>query len=55
LVVKSEETLHAEVAAAENFFIQVGAKFLKIFQAIGHGSSGNLFGGRETTAERYYE
>jgi hypothetical protein len=40
LVIESEEALDAEVAATENFLIQVGAKFLKIFQAIGHDSSG---------------
>src|SRR5216110_3369282 len=40
LVVESEEALDAEVAAAEDFLVQVGAKLLKILQAIGHGSSG---------------
>jgi len=39
-VIKSEETLHSQVAATENFLVQVSAKFLKIFQAIGHDSSG---------------
>src|SRR2546422_2651873 len=43
LMIESEETLHAEMAAAENLLVQVGAKFLKIFQAIGHNSSGENF------------
>src|SRR2546427_789035 len=40
LVVESEEALDAEMAAAEDFLVQVSAKSLKIFQAIGHDSSG---------------
>jgi hypothetical protein len=39
-MVESEEALDAEMAAAEDFLVQPGAKFLKIFQAIRHGSSG---------------
>src|SRR5260370_41298598 len=51
LVVESEETLDAEVAAAEDFFVEVGAKFLKIFQAIGHVSSeGDIFQGTNRAA-----
>src|SRR5260370_19391605 len=53
LVVESEEALDAEVAAAEDFLVQVGTKLLKIFQAIGHDSSG----GNTPTHQpcRYYE
>src|SRR5258708_18556094 len=40
LVVESEETLDAEVASAEDFFVEFGANFLKIFQAFGYGSAG---------------
>src|SRR6266849_1364054 len=40
LMVESEEALDTEMAAAEDFLIQVGAKFLKIFQAFCHRSSG---------------
>src|SRR5713101_1136811 len=43
LMIESKEALHAEVAAAENFLVQVGARLLKIFQAIAHGSSGESF------------
>src|SRR5580704_18994620 len=39
LMIEGEETLHAKVAAIENFFVQVGAKFLKVFEAIRHESS----------------
>jgi len=39
LVVESEEALNAEVAASEDFLVQVRAKLLKFFQAIGHGFS----------------
>jgi hypothetical protein len=39
LMIESEEALHAEVAAVENFFIQIGPKFLKIFEAVRHDSS----------------
>jgi len=52
LVVKSEEALDAEMAAAKDFLIQVGAKFLKVFQAIGHDSSGDKF--TRTNLARYY-
>jgi hypothetical protein len=38
-MIESEEPLHAEVAAIENFFVQVGARALKIFKAVCHGSS----------------
>jgi len=40
LMVESKEALDAEVAAAEDFLIQISAKFLKIFQAFCHRSSG---------------
>src|SRR6266581_2227217 len=40
LMVESKEALDAEVAASEDFLVQIGAKFLKVFQAIGHDSSG---------------
>jgi hypothetical protein len=39
LMIESKEALHAEVAAVENFFVQVAAKSLKIFEAIRHDSS----------------
>jgi len=40
LTVESEEALHAKVAAAEDFLVQIGTKFLKIFQAFWHRFSG---------------
>jgi hypothetical protein len=49
-VIESEEALDAEVAAAEDFLIQVGAKLLKIFQAIGHGSSAGTTSSAPTLA-----
>jgi hypothetical protein len=39
LVIESEETFHAEMAAIEDFFVQVGASFLKVFEAVRHESS----------------
>jgi hypothetical protein len=39
LVVEGEEALHSKVTAIENFFVQVGARPLKIFKAVCHGSS----------------
>src|SRR6202040_946804 len=39
LMVEGEEALDAEVAAAEDFFVEVGASFLEVFEIIGHGSS----------------
>jgi hypothetical protein len=39
LMIESEEPLHAEVAAIENFFVQIGASALKIFKAVCYGSS----------------
>jgi hypothetical protein len=41
-MVEGEETLDPEMAAAEDFLVQVGAKFLKVVQAISHESSGEL-------------
>jgi hypothetical protein len=38
-MVEREEALHAEMAAAEYFFVQVGTEFLKLVEAIGHASS----------------
>jgi len=35
-MIEREEALDAETTAAENFFVQLGAKFLKIFKAVGH-------------------
>src|SRR5713226_8341181 len=52
LVIESEEALDAEVAAAEDFLVQVSAKLLKIFQAIGHDSSGGNISGHQPC--RYY-
>src|SRR5258706_1988657 len=40
LMVEGEEALDAEVAAAENFFVEIGAKFLEVVEIVGHGSSG---------------
>src|SRR5258708_4705411 len=40
LMVQGEKALHTEMAAGEDFFVELGAKFLKILQAIRHGSSG---------------
>ena len=37
-MIEREEALDAETTAAENFFVQLGAKFLKIFEAVGHRS-----------------
>src|SRR2546430_6709409 len=48
LVVESEEALDAEVTAAEEFLVQVGAKLLEIFQAIGHGPSGETYSNAPT-------
>jgi hypothetical protein len=28
------------MAAAEDFFVEVGAKFLEVVETVGHGSSG---------------
>src|ERR1700722_5182735 len=39
LMIEGEEAFHAEVAAIENFFVQVGANFLKVFETIRHESS----------------
>src|SRR5260370_17038716 len=53
LMVEGEKTLDAEVAAAEDFFVEVGAKFLEVVETVGHGSSGMRFchgpGGQEGT------
>jgi hypothetical protein len=55
-VVESEEALDAEVAAAEDFFVEVSAKFLKIFQPISHEfPTGKGRSSRSTTVARYYE
>src|SRR5260370_6087036 len=35
----AHKTLDAEVAAAEDFFVEVGAKFLEVVETVGHGSS----------------
>jgi hypothetical protein len=40
LMVECEEPLDAEMAAAEDLFVEVGAKFLEVVEAVGHGSSG---------------
>src|SRR6266699_509051 len=48
LMVESKEALDAEVAASEDFLIQIGAKFLKVFQAIGHDSSGGQIPAHQT-------
>lgn len=41
LMIEGEEAFDAEVATIENLFVEVGAEFLKIVEAIGHESSGN--------------
>jgi hypothetical protein len=38
-MIQREESLHAKVAAIENFFVQIGTSLLKIFKAVCHGSS----------------
>src|SRR6266446_3923894 len=40
LMVEREKALDAEVAAAEDFLVEVGAKFLEVVETVGHGSSG---------------
>ena len=55
LMVEREEALHAQVATAKNFFVQVSAKFLKVFQAIGHGSSREPLAAKEIRRAGYYE
>jgi len=39
LMIESEEALHAEVAAIQDFLVQVGARFLKIVETVCHDSS----------------
>jgi hypothetical protein len=39
LMIESEETLDAEVAAAEDFLVQISASLLKMFKAVRHESS----------------
>src|SRR5712664_2026951 len=51
-MVESEEALDAEMAAAEDFLIQLSAKFLKIFQAFCHRSSGGTLSWQPAS---YYE
>ena len=46
-MVEGEEALNAEMAAAEDLFVEVGAKFLEVVEAVGHGSSGLRFCHRE--------
>jgi hypothetical protein len=38
-VVESEEALDAEMAAVEDFVVEVGARVLEVVEAIGHGFS----------------
>jgi hypothetical protein len=40
LMIEGEEALDAEMAAAEDLFVEVGAKFLEVVETVGHGSSG---------------
>jgi hypothetical protein len=40
LMVQSEETLDAEVAAIKDFVVEFGAGFLEIVERVGHGASG---------------
>src|SRR5260370_9324469 len=40
LMVESKEALNAEVAATEDFLVQVGTKSLKVFQPTCHDSPG---------------
>jgi len=39
LMVEREEALDAKVAAAEDLFVEVGAKFLEVVETVGHSSS----------------
>src|SRR5690242_16535152 len=41
LMIEGEKSFQAEMAAIEDFFVQAGAKLLKIFEAVRHDSSGN--------------
>jgi hypothetical protein len=55
LVIEGKEALDAEVAAIEDFFVEVGAKFLEVVKTIGHrGSSGfeSLCAERDSMAGR---
>jgi hypothetical protein len=38
-MVEREEALYAEVAAGEDFFVEVGTKFLEVVEMVGYGSS----------------
>jgi hypothetical protein len=38
-MVEGEEALDAEMAAAEDLFVEIGAKFLEVVETVGHGSS----------------
>jgi hypothetical protein len=40
LMVQSEETLDAEVAAIKDFVVEFGAGFLETVERVGHGASG---------------
>jgi hypothetical protein len=43
LMVEGKKALDAEMAAAEDFFIEVGTKFLEVVETVRHGSSGLNF------------
>jgi hypothetical protein len=51
-MVEGEEALDAEMAAAEDLFIEVGAIFLKVVKTVRHGSSGVGFCHGFTTPTR---
>jgi hypothetical protein len=38
-MVEGEKTFDAKVATAEDFFVEVRAKFLEVVETVGHGSS----------------
>jgi len=38
-MVECEEALDAEMAAAEDLLVEVGAKVLEVVETVGHGSS----------------
>jgi hypothetical protein len=42
-MVEREEALDAEMAAAEDLFVEVSAKFLEVVETVRHGSSGLAF------------
>ena len=52
LMVEREKALDAKVAAAEDLFIEVGAKFLEVVETVGHGCSCLRQAGRDGFCHR---